>query len=387
MKLTDEQIAYCMECGVCAGSCPVTRNYEDFSPRLVIKHLLVDRKDAVTRSPVIWRCITCARCSVRCPALIDIPKVVHEYREKARKDGYHPQPSHHEVLQIIPRLQLRSPSQKRTDWASQWRTKEKGDYFYFVGCAPYFNSIFQYLEIRPMNTPEAVLTLLNTLGIEPVVSNEEVCCGHDALWTGDEEAFAQLARRNVDAIKKAGAKTVIFSCPEGYITFKQEYPKIVGELPFQIVYASEFFTSHFDQLKELLSNGVSDAPERVTYHDPCRLGRFDGIYDSPRMLIDAVPGSERFEMERSRENALCCGTSAWIECSSCSKAIQFDRLEEAFDTTYQDENLAGGVLITACPKCFIHLNCAKTALPDDHRAKNLKIEDLFVFLARHIVRK
>jgi len=75
MKLTDEQIAYCMECGVCAGSCPVTRNYEDFSPRLVIKHLLVDRKDAVTRSPVIWRCITCARCSVRCPALIDIPKV------------------------------------------------------------------------------------------------------------------------------------------------------------------------------------------------------------------------------------------------------------------------------------------------------------------------
>jgi len=100
MKLTDEQIAYCMECGVCAGSCPVTRNYEDFSPRLVIKHLLVDRKDAVTRSPVIWRCITCARCSVRCPALIDIPKVVHEYREKARKDGYHPQPSHHEVLQI-----------------------------------------------------------------------------------------------------------------------------------------------------------------------------------------------------------------------------------------------------------------------------------------------
>jgi len=83
-----------------------------------------------------------------------------------------------------------------------------------------------------MNTPEAVLTLLNALGIEPVVSNEEVCCGHDALWTGDEEAFAQLARRNVDAIKKAGAKTVIFSCPEGYVTFKQEYPKIVGELPF-----------------------------------------------------------------------------------------------------------------------------------------------------------
>jgi Fe-S oxidoreductase len=103
------------------------------------------------------------------------------------------------------------------------------------------------------------------------------------------------------------------------------------------------------------------------------------------MLIDAVSGSERFEMERSRENALCCGTSAWIECSSCSKAIQFDRLEEAFDTVYGENSEK--VLITSCPKCFIHLSCAKTALPEDHRAKQLKIEDLFVFLARHIARK
>jgi Fe-S oxidoreductase len=383
MKLTAEQIAYCMECGVCAGSCPVTRNYDDFSPRLIIKHLLVDRADVLTQAPTLWRCITCARCSVRCPALIDIPRVVNEYREKAREGGRYPEPSHHGVLQIIPRLQLKRPSQSRTGWASRWRTRQQGDYFYFVGCAPYFNAVFQYLEIRPLNVPEAVLTLLNALNIEPVVSNDEVCCGHDALWTGDEETFARLAMRNVEAIKNSGAKTVIFSCPEGYITFKHDYPRIVGDLPFEVVYVSEFLAKRLDKLREMLAN---ESTERVTYHDPCRLGRFDGIYDSPRRLLEAVPGVESLEMDRSRENAMCCGTSAWIECSSCSKAIQFDRLEEAYYTTCGDNGSEGGILITACPKCFIHLNCARGAFPEDNRARNIQIEDLYVYLARHLAR-
>lgn len=384
MKLTEGQIAYCMECGVCTGSCPVARSYEDFSPRLIIKNLLVDRKEKVTQSRTLWRCITCARCSVRCPALIDIPRVVNEYREKSFKIGVVPEPSHHAVLHIIPKLQLRSPSQNRTGWASKWRTRDHGEYFYFVGCAPYFNPVFEYLGIRPLNVPESVLTLLNAVEIEPVVSNDEVCCGHDALWTGDEETFVQLARRNVEVIKRSGARTVIFSCPEGYTTFKQDYPEVVGELPFEVVYVSEFLAGKLDLLKGCLT-GVNDA-ELVTYHDPCRLGRFGGIYDSPRMLLDAVSGAERFEMERARENALCCGTSAWIECSSCSKAIQFDRLEEAHNTL-SSGNGGKRILITSCPKCFIHLNCAKTALPEDNPGKNLQIEDLYVFLSRHIARE
>lgn len=382
MKLTDEQIAYCMECGVCTGSCPVSRNYEDFSPRLIIKRLLVDGKDTVVRSPLIWRCITCARCSVRCPALIDIPGVVHEYRERARKVGYHPEPSHHEVLHIIPRLQLRYVLQDRLGWASRWRTKRRGEYFYFVGCAPYFNPVFRYLGIRPTNISEAVIVLLNALGIEPVISNRELCCGHDALWTGEEETFVQLAKKNVEAVQRAESKTVIFSCPEGYITFKRDYPRVVGDLPFEVVYISEFLANEIQHLKEILSKAGMDS-ERVTYHDPCRLSRFDSILDSPRMLLDAIPGVERFEMERSRENTLCCGTSAWIECSSCSKAIQFDRLEEASDVLSLNGD-GGGTLITSCPKCFIHLNCAKGALPQDSKAKNLQIEDLYVFLAKHL---
>ncbi|MCX7822253.1 MAG: (Fe-S)-binding protein [Syntrophobacterales bacterium] len=383
MKITDEQIAYCMECGVCTGSCPVARHYEEFSPRSIIKQLLIDREDVVTRDRIIWRCVTCARCSIRCPALIDIPQIVNRCRSEARKAGYYPEPSHHGVFHIIPRLQLRDFLQDRVGWASQWRVRRQGEYFYFVGCAPYFSSMFRYLQIRPLNISRAILTLLNAVGIEPVVSNREVCCGHDALWTGEEETFVKLAQKNVEAIRRSGAEVVIFSCPEGYITFKHHYTEALGKLPFQVIYASEFFMERIDLLKRLLSRDGEEL-ERVTYHDPCRLGRLEGIYDSPRILLDAVPGVERMEMERSRENALCCGTSAWIECSSCSKSIQFDRLEEASDTMALDGSEEGGILITSCPKCYIHLNCARAALPEDRVAKKLQIEDIYVFLARHV---
>jgi Fe-S oxidoreductase len=116
------------------------------------------------------------------------------------------------------------------------------------------------------------------------------------------------------------------------------------------------------------ANGV------LTFQDPCRLGRLAGIYDPPRDLLKLLPEAELKEMERSRENALCCGTSAWMECSSCSKAMQMDRLEEARRTGAQ-------TLVTACPKCQIHLSCAQSNTDMD-----LKIVDLYAYLLDHLVR-
>jgi Fe-S oxidoreductase len=110
----------------------------------------------------------------------------------------------------------------------------------------------------------------------------------------------------------------------------------------------------------------------VTYHDPCRLGRRAGIYDAPRELIQLLPETHLIEMGRNRQNAVCCGTSGWMECSSCSKALQIERLEEALDT-------GGRTLITACPKCQIHLNCAK-----DNTDLDVDIVDIYTFLLNHM---
>jgi Fe-S oxidoreductase len=204
------------------------------------------------------------------------------------------------------------------------------------------------------------------MGIEPVISNDERCCGHDAFWSGDEETFRKLAQWNLETIKSSGAKTVIFSCPEGYTTFKSHYPKYFGELPFEVLHVTEFLARELPKT----SLTFADSPDGpVSYQDPCRLGRMAGIYDAPRQLLQLVPQTRLVEMPRNRENALCCGTSAWMECSGCSKAMQLERLGEAIGT-------GARTLITACPKCQIHLTCAKSNTDLD-----IDIVDLYGFLA------
>ena len=110
----------------------------------------------------------------------------------------------------------------------------------------------------------------------------------------------------------------------------------------------------------------------VTYHDPCRLGRLGGVFDAPRELMEALPGVQLVEMEHSRENSMCCGTSGWMNCSSCSKEIQLRRLEEARQT-------GADTLITACPKCQIHFRCAKAAFDLD-----VEITDLYDLVVERI---
>jgi heterodisulfide reductase subunit D len=371
---TREQVDYCMECGVCTGSCPVSRVIPAFSPRQMIKRALMDKDDTILHGRELWACLTCARCSVRCPVAIDFPELARWYRGLARKEGNLPQLSHQGTLQAIMTLQTRNIRQKRTAWASEvGKFKASGGLFYFVGCAPYFDAALKYGSTA-LNGAKNVLMLLNRMGIEPVMSDDERCCGHDAFWSGDEETFIKLASKNVELIKATGARTVLFSCPEGYTTFKEHVPGVLGDLPFEVLHVTELLG------RELPGSGVTFAANggngaTVTYQDPCRLGRKAGIYDAPRDLLKLVPDVQFEEMGRHRENAQCCGTSAWIECSSGSKALQVERLEEARET-------GATKLITACPKCRIHFNCAKS-----NTDLTIEIVDLYSFLLDHVAKE
>jgi len=341
-----------------------------FSPRQIIKRVLIEEDEDLLRGRDLWACLSCARCSVRCPAEIDFPEFARVCREKARKLGNLPQESHHGILQAVAAFQTFDIRQKRTEWAEGVGTfRDSGEYFYFVGCLPYFDVTFRYLGLSSIEVAHSTLTLLNRMGVEPVVSNEERCCGHDALWSGDEATFRELGRINLEVITASGAKTVIFSCPEGYFTFKHHYPEYFGDLPFEVLHMTEFLA------RELPGAGLSFRPSSngaVTYQDPCRLGRMAGVYDPPRDLLRLIPEGRLVEMERSRENALCCGTSAWMECSSCSKAMQMERLSEALRT-------GAHTLITACPKCQIHLTCAQ-----ENTDLKMKVVDIYTFLLQQL---
>ncbi len=355
-ELVNKTKAYfCLDCGVCTGSCPVSRVFPEFSPRQIIERSLYELEEFSDDS--IWNCLTCAQCSVRCPADINFPEFIRLMRDEAHSLGFDGLPAHNGMLQTIMSIQTKDIQQNRRFWIKDGKTKEKGDVFYFVGCRPYFDVIFRDIDAGSIQGARNVLKILNASGVEPVISDNERCCGHDALWNGNEDKFKQLARLNLDVISSAGAKKVIFSCPEGYHTFNEYYPRYFGKLDFEPVHI-------FDFLAEKLSEGTiqftESNEELVTYHDPCRLGRLTGIYDAPRELLAAIPGVELIEMPRARENGVCCGTSGWMNCSSCSKEIQLQRLSEASDT-------GAGTLVTACPKCQIHFRCAKAAF-------DLKIE-------------
>lgn len=353
---------YCLDCGVCTGSCPVARVFSDFSPRQIIERSLYELEEPSDET--IWNCLTCAQCSVRCPANINFPEFVRRMRDEAHASGFDGTPSHNGMLQTIMALHTRPIRQNRTAWAEGGRTREQGEVFYFVGCRPYFDVIFRDIDAGSLDGPRNVLKLLNACGVEPVVSNDERCCGHDALWNGDEETFRRLGEINLEVIRASGAKQVIFSCPEGYLTFKEYYPRTFGDLGFEPVHILDFLVQK--QAEGVLAFEETDT--RLTYHDPCRLGRLAGMYDPPRRLMTAVAGVKLVEMPRSRENSVCCGTSGWMNCSSCSKEIQLQRLSEAQQT-------GAHRLITACPKCQIHLRCAKAAYDLE-----VEITDLYDFL-------
>jgi heterodisulfide reductase subunit D len=361
---------YCLDCGICTGSCPVSRVTPDFSPRLMVEKVLMDEEENPLEDVNVWSCLSCGQCSTRCPSKINYPEFVRMVREEAVRQGKGGVPAHRGLFQTIMRLQTLDIKQNKTDWAREaGRISETGDTYYFVGCAPFFEVEFRKdWGLDALEGPRGVLKLLNAVDIEPVIHDDERCCGHDLLWNGDTENFAKLAKRNMDLIKSLGCKRIVFQCPEGYLTFKNYYPKVVGPMDVELVHFYELMAQEA-QAGKFTFEPLETA---VTYHDPCRLGRQAGIFDAPRTLIQSIPGISLREMEHNRENGVCCGTSAWMGCSSCSKTIQKNRLSEALATGAE-------TLITACPKCRLHLSCALRDMEI-----GLKIRDINDLLAKSL---
>ncbi len=366
---------YCLECGKCTSICPVARYDSSFSPRQMIENALLGFGDELLLDRELFSCLTCYTCQKECPSDIDFPIFVRKARSMAQDNGQHGVCAHSGQLQSLARL-MTSPTikQKRLEWLSkEYRVSENSDVLLWVGCAPYFAPIFEDIEFNALDITKASLKTLNLLGIEPKLLPNERCCGHDALWTGDIETFKKLAEHNAAQIKEAGVKKIFFSCPEGYRTFKLDYPNYV-DLRCEVLHISELLA------EKIGGNGVKfkEIKKKVTYQDPCRLGRHLGVYDAPRKVIESIPGIELVEMRHSGLESICCGTSAFTNCDSYSNMLRAERLCEATETGAE-------LLITACPKCQTHFRCAMMDKGEEHRSTpKIEIMDLANLVANAI---
>lgn len=343
--ISDSNAFYCVECRKCSSLCPVTRVYSKFSPASIIERCLIGIDDEILDSLDMWKCLSCGLCHEICPSGVDFMSFIRETRALARKHDNVGIATHEGVFDGVAELFARYET--AGTWLENVKTDDASKVVYFAGCLPVFDIMFKKIGFDGKKIAENTVALLNACGVTPAVMTS--CCGHDALWNGNTELFEALAQKNSDRLKKSGANTVVFSCPECYRTFKLDYPHSDMEL----LHISEFLAD-----KQLPSRGDSS---EYTFHDSCRLGRHLGIYDQPRDVLKKV-GVEIREMEHARDMAVCCGTSTWMNCDWNSEQIRTERLEET-------QKIAD-VLITTCPKCQIHFKCTLSHTPMDIQIKD-----------------
>ncbi len=362
-EIKETKVRLCLDCGKCTVVCPVAHYSPEFNPRLIIQKRL--NGAGGDRDETIWSCLNCQMCLERCNYRVKFPEFITALRTEAVKEGEQVQCSHGGALQSVMHMMSRKDiQQERLNWLPEdIELTEQSDTRFFVGCAPYFDVIFKDIGVKTLDGVTGALRLLNKAGVPFNLLANERCCGRDLLLQGDQAGFLALAKANLAEFERHGVKKIITYCPECYACLKEEYPKVPGGGDIQVVSLVEILAPLIKD-KKLVLGGLN---KQVTYHDPCTLGRGFRLFDPPRQLLGGMKGVKLVEMENNRERSLCCGANPWAYCNSVNRQVQGERLEQAKATQAE-------VLVTACPKCQIHLKCAQKS--EDCQVAQIEIQDL-----------
>jgi len=311
----------------------------------------------------------------RCNYNVKYTDFIRALRHQALAEGSDVQYSHGGTPQSVMHIMARRDiKQNRLNWLpEEVKIQRRSDTAFFSGCAPYFDVIFNDLNLKTTEGSKGALRLLNHVQLPFTLLANERCCGRDLLLMGDTDGFLALAQANMQEFTRRGIKNIITNCPECYYTLKVDYSRFLENWDIDVQHVTEV-------LAPLLESGeltLGKLEQRVTYHDPCTLGRYSRIFDQPRRILDAMDGLEVTEMADSRDKALCCGASPWIHCGSVNKQIQKERLAQAEATGAQ-------VLVTACPKCQIHLKCAQKNA-ENNDVCQIEIQDLYALAAQSLL--
>jgi Fe-S oxidoreductase len=355
-----ESYRFCFQCGLCDTVCPWNR-VRDFSMRRIIRQATFGLTEI--ESEEIWRCTTCGRCPQRCPRGVNQIEVGVSSRRIATEFDEFPnavRPVRGVGASLLGEGNpLDEERKKRADWAKDLsiKTFEEGmEVLYFPGCYPSYDP-------RLQKVAAATADILNKAGVEfGILGTKENCCGESIRKTGNEEVFKALAKENIKTFIENGVKKILVSSPHCYHTFKNEYPEFM--VNFEVVHISQYL---FELIHEGRLEITGEYGKKITYHDPCYLGRHNGIYDEPREVLNRA-GLELIEMPDFRENSLCCGGGGgriWME---TPKAERFSDLR-----VEQASEVGAEVLVTACPYCIIHFEDSRSGMEE---GEELEVKDI-----------
>ena len=344
----------CTECGRCTAACPANTAGKDLSPRDLILGLrtllarpekgaaIIDALPATARER-LWQCTTCAACMEACPVLVEqMPKIVDLRRYLVMEEADFPESMQEAITSLESRNHpFRGTQASRLDWADGLELPgleavAEAEVLLWVGCSG-------ALVERNQKAVRATAQLLAKAGVSfAVLGRDERCCGDPARRIGNEFLFESLARENIAAFQARGVRQIVTACPHCFNTLRHEYPRLGSTC--EVRHHSEF-------LQGLVAEGKlqpGTLPGRsLAYHDPCYLGRHNGIYDAPRQLLQSVPGLELRELPRCGPSGFCCGGGGGLSFTEEPPAQRVSRVRS-------EEILETGVDLVAvgCPFCM-----------------------------------
>ena len=356
----------CYQCGICDVVCPWNR-VRQFSMRKIVRQAGFGLSEIEDED--IWRCTTCGTCPSRCPRGVDQIEIGVSLRRIATEYGMFPD-SVKPIITVSDSLRAEGnpfnmERGKRAEWARDLGVKtftEGMEILYFPGC---------YLSFDPRMKKVAAATarILNQAGVDyGILGEKEVCCGESIRKTGNEELFRHLAKENIKTFIDQGVKKILVSSPHCYHTFKNEYPEF--NVHFEVVHISEY-------LLELINDGrlkvAREFEQKITYHDPCYLGRHNGIFEQPRDVLKKIPGAQLTEMAENRQNSFCCGGGGgriWMETPKGERFSDL-RLQQAVAT-------GATTMVTGCPYCLTNFTDSSLGLAEGQK---IEIKDITEVIA------
>ncbi|MFN2291552.1 MAG: (Fe-S)-binding protein [Anaerolineae bacterium] len=344
-----QKLLTCYQCGTCSASCPAAA-LMDYSPRQLWQMLRLGLREQVMTSRTFWLCTQCYACQVRCPRGISIAETMRRLREWAVAEGYEIPVAISNLRQAVNNTYniLNEDNQSRMIWSQnlqplpeQLQSSGQGqaEVLLYTGCVSSFYPMAYSIPQSLVQILEQADVTYTTLG------GEEWCCGYPLFGAGMEADVPELARHNIAKAQEVAPQYLVATCSSCFHTWKHLYPAYTdgdGQWGFEIQHASEY-------LARLIQEGrikMTPLDWVVTYHDPCDLGRKNGVYEAPRSIIHSIPGIELREMVNTRENAMCCGGGgdvAMME-ADVTEHIAEERLAQAVET-------GAKAIISSCQQC------------------------------------
>jgi Fe-S oxidoreductase len=403
------QTLSCTECGRCQDKCPAWNTGKPLNPKLIITnlrdHMFAEADRLLGAAPAdgdgdsdhehsyepvplvpdvidpdaLWACTTCGACVEECPVDIEhVDAIMDMRRYQVMIETSFPAEAGTMMKNIESQ---RNPGGLRADMRMEWTEGVDFDvpvvsetipddieWLYWVGCAG-------ALDDRARKSTQAIAKVMHAAGVKfAILGSGETCSGDPARRMGNEFLWQEMAKANIEVLDGVKAKKIIASCPHCFNTIGNEYPALGGN--YEVVHHSQL-------LGRLVAEGKlapqDEVMKKLTYHDPCYLGRHNNEYDAPRTVLDAVPGLERVEMHRHGKRGFCCGAGGarmWME-ERIGKRVNVERTDEALGTGAE-------IIATSCPYCLIMLDDAVTARRSEGQADGVVVIDIAQVLADSI---